>query len=245
MNRFRVFGWVLFALGLCLVLALFVVRPWLRSKKQHLWALAASAIYFEARHCRHDTLLPRDKTEDNVRKERKILNEWWGIFNKETLLQNLELLESGGHRQYFHALVEAIQKDDRQVLNNYRDYLQDDEKFKERLAFVSRNRYKCGPKSLVAWDYCRYIMLCRLGYEVGYITEDEAWEKMMHAARILQKTFDSWKDMGNDFFFGREFWSLKYTREDFKYYRPAFCRLLRDPKSPWNTISWNLDLGTN
>src|SRR5207247_4705908 len=35
---------------------------------------------------------------------------------------------------------------------------------------------KRGRNSLVGWDYCRYIMLCRCGYQVGFLSEDEAWD---------------------------------------------------------------------
>ena len=46
--------------------------------------------------------------------------------------------------------------------------------------------------SLVGWDYCRYIMLCRCGYQVGFLSEDEAWGRIMPMARAIQAAFPSW-----------------------------------------------------
>src|SRR5947208_742465 len=44
---------------------------------------------------------------------------------------------------------------------------------------------KLGKKSLLGWDYARYIALCRWGFLVGYLSEQEAWDKIMPVARLL------------------------------------------------------------
>lgn len=64
-----------------------------------------------------------------------------------------------------------------------------------------------GEKSIAAWDYDRYISLCGWGYIAGYLSEEEAWQRIMPAARLLQKTFESWIDLGKNHVVGREFWS--------------------------------------
>jgi Protein of unknown function (DUF1266) len=48
-------------------------------------------------------------------------------------------------------------------------------------------------------------MLC------GYLAEDEAWEKIMPAAAKLHATFSSWKELGENYLIGREFWSYEQT----------------------------------
>src|SRR6266513_104793 len=59
-----------------------------------------------------------------------------------------------------------------------------------RLMKLCREHYrKRGRNSLVGWDYCRYIMLCRCGYQVGFLSEDEAWGRIMPMARAIQAAF--------------------------------------------------------
>ena len=121
---------------------------------------------------------------------------------------------------------------------------QRNEELSHRIQIAKQHYKRLGPKSLLGWDYGRYVFLCRWGYFVGYITEEEAWHRIMPVAAKLQKTFDSWKDLGENYLIGREFWSLSQTKRDGQLYRDAFQRLLSDPASPWNRYPWNLDLGT-
>ena len=81
-------------------------------------------------------------------------------------------------------------------------------------------------------------------YLVGYLTEEEAWERIMYAARTLQSNFDSWKDLGENYLIGREFWSLHQTRDSGDRFRDAYARLLKDPASPWNRHPWETNLNT-
>ena len=76
---------------------------------------------------------------------------------------------------------------------------------------------KLGEKSLLGWDYGRYICLCRWGYLVGWLNEQEAWEKIMPAAELLQKSFSSWEDLGRNYLIGRLFWSYQYAVEKPKF----------------------------
>ena len=77
---------------------------------------------------------------------------------------------------------------------------------------------------------------------MGYLTEDEAWDRIMPAARRLQRTFDSWKDLGENYLIGREFWSQEETERNGPLYREVYQHLLDDSASPWNRCAWNLDL---
>ena len=82
-----------------------------------------------------------------------------------------------------------------------------------RLMKLCREHYrKRGRNSLVGWDYCRYIMLCRCGYQVGFLSEDEAWGRILPMARAIQAAFPSWSELGEDYLVGREFWSIAETK---------------------------------
>lgn len=108
---------------------------------------------------------------------------------------------------------------------------------------VARRYYeKLGSQSITGWDFARYINLCRWGVQVGYLSEDEAWPRVMYAAGILQQTFASWQEFGENYLIDREFWSLRQTQKDGPAMRASYLRLLNDPRSPWNQIPWELAL---
>ena len=70
---------------------------------------------------------------------------------------------------------------------------------------VQKYAAQLGSKSLLGFDLCRYVAVCRWGCLCGYLTEDEAWDKIMPVAAKLQATFSSWKELGQNYLIGREF----------------------------------------
>ena len=59
---------------------------------------------------------------------------------------------------------------------------------------------------------------------------------------IIQSTFSSWQDLGENYLIGREFWSYAKTLENGNLMWAAYDRLLANPESPWNRIPWDLNL---
>jgi hypothetical protein len=210
------------------------------ARRQREWALAASALFTEFSRQRHDTLAGVPLTEDQRVACKARMERWWNIHNREDLLKSLTWLENGGHRQEFAELGARASRLQQDELNRIVVTLSRDDA--NSLLVARRNYEKLGFRSLVGWDYARYIMLCRQGYTVGYLTEDEAWSRILPAARILQQTFSSWQDLGENYLIGREFWSLDQTLKDGRQMRDTYTKLLVDPVSPWNRIPWTLDL---
>jgi hypothetical protein len=97
---------------------------------------------------------------------------------------------------------------------------------------------------ITAWDYGRYLSLCRWGYICGYITEEEAWKMIFPAARYLQESYASWNEYAEDYLRGREFWSLTQTIMNGHMHREAAARLLADRRSVWNSVSWGSSPGS-
>ncbi len=62
-------------------------------------------------------------------------------------------------------------------------------------------------KSRMGWDYPRAILLCRWSVDAGYLSEAEAWDKIMPAARRLQSKYTSWARLGEAYLVGRAGWS--------------------------------------
>lgn len=208
------------------------------------WALAASAILTERNGQRHDLLGGSERTEANVKAWKQIMSDWWGINSRADLFTVLKWLDEGGHRQDFEQLAEFSRSLSPAQHKDLRRRLQsgDDDKALYQLAMVDKYADRLGKKSLLGWDYARYIALCRWGYLVGYLSEEEAWERILPAARTLQGAFDSWKDLGENYLIGREFWSTQQSQKDGHLHRAAFQKLLADPGSPWNRYAWELTL---
>ena len=207
------------------------------------WALATSGVLWERNRDRHDTLGGMEPTAENINRIKQVLSQWWDITSRDTLLEQLEGLDGGGHRREFEEMgpyVESLSGE------RYREVVaraQQNEELSHRMQIVKQHYGALGRKSLLGWDYARYVFLCRWGYFVGYLTEEEAWDRIMPVAGMLQRTFESWKDLGENYLVGREFWSLAQTKRDGDLYRESYQRLLTDPASPWNRYPWNLDLG--
>jgi hypothetical protein len=119
------------------------------------------------------------------------------------------------------------------------------DRLKYRVAVVRKHYAPLGKKSLLGWDYSRYIMLCRWGYLLGFLSEHEAWDKIWPAAQLLQRTFASWSDLGINYLIGRQFWSVQETRKSGEAYYASYVCLFQEPTSPWRQCPWMLPLRTN
>ena len=217
-------------------------RVSVRAATPQAWALAASAILTERNGERHDLLGGSERTPANSEGWKRSLSDWWGVHNREDLLSALQWIYDGGHRSNFERLgifLESLNEEQyAEVLKKVRQ----NEQAKNEIAVVKKYYVKLSRKSLLGWDYSRYIFLCREGYLVGYLTAEEAWERIMPVAMTIQRTFDSWADLGRNYLIGREFWSYEETRKNSSLFRHAYEKLLNDSASPWKRNPWNMDL---
>jgi hypothetical protein len=75
-----------------------------------------------------------------------------------------------------------------------------------------------------------------------YLSETEAWDKIMPAALRLQQTFVSWPDLESNFLLGRQFWSMEQSRQTGATYKAIYDEFIEEKDSPWNANDWNMDL---
>lgn len=208
------------------------------------WAMGCCGVLWERNHDRHDILGGREINERNISDVKELLSEWWGIEDRAGLYKSLVwLMQGGGHRQGFAKLGESVS---RLSEGEYQALLRKNRSDAEQLndIRVVRKYYgKVGDKGILGWDLSRYIFLCRFGYVVGYIGEEEAFKVIMPAARQLQETFDSWQDMGKNYLIGRLYWSAKRSEENGYLYEDAYQRMCDMVSSPWNKYDWDMDLG--
>ena len=206
-----------------------------------MWALGCAGVLNERNHGRHDSLNPGDINEKNIKSWKRTLDQW-DVKTRSDLLENLNWITTGGHRKDFAIRGIYVQRLSEDQFNALKKKQSDFPEEQNRMLIAKTYYPSLGKKGLLGWDYSRYICLCRWGYSVGLISEEEAWERIIPVARMLQKAFDSWEDLGRNYLIGRNFWSYQKTQENGQLYVDAFQRLLDMQSSPWNQYSWNMDL---
>jgi Protein of unknown function (DUF1266) len=213
------------------------------------WALGCGGVLNERNHGYHDSLTTVDLTETNIRKTKKMLEEDWGVKSRKDLTKDIAWIINGGHRAEFEYLGTYLkitrEVKYNEILEQFKDEPQiklDTNQIKQRITTTKKYYDKLGKKSLMGWDYCRLIMLCRWGYTAGYISEEEAWGTIMPFAGKLQNVFETWGDLGRNYIIGRQFWSYQFTKENGYLYNEAFVRMLEMRSSPWNKYPWKMNL---
>ena len=207
------------------------------------WALATTAQLSYANGSCRDKLLPEARTDSSIATTRQLLHDWWGVDTRLDLLETLDRLDGGGHRAIFQEkgrmFVAMSESEFQAALRKASNQPQDVRRMKLVRDYYAKHR----ANSFLGWDYCRYIMLCRWGYQLGFLTQDEAWARMLPAARKIQAGFKSWAELGEDYLVGRELWSPQQTAKNGQYYREVQAWLVKEPGGPWTRLSWSMDLG--
>jgi len=115
-----------------------------------------------------------------------------------------------------------------------------------RLFFVLDNWEKFKDINIKAWDLGRNISLCRWGYEVGYLKEDEAWDSIMYYANAIQPLYNSWDEYGHCYAAGRIFWASAFESKKFDEYishtNEVYERLTNETTGYWRQLEWNIRL---
>jgi hypothetical protein len=178
--------------------------------------------------------------------ERELLASSWDIHSREELLDTLDKIQSGeeGHRGAYWEIRRRLLEG---KMENYLRVVSEtpNENNGQVRAFIVATHL--GPLRgatlpITAWDFGRYINLCRFGVLCSWITEQEAWDRIIPAARLLQASYASWDDYATDYLLGRNFWNpLAASENETLRYIVALLKL--PPKGVWSTIQWNESLG--
>jgi hypothetical protein len=183
---------------------------------------------------------------------REALSESWVINNREQALERLLYLRDKGYRFYQTTIFNAFFADSPEVqeaiiLSNFsteedlsRAYSQlenlmytVDELKADNIINDESDIPRIG---VVAWDCGRLVFLSRLCYDVGYITENEAWAMINSADQLARQHFNDWEHYGKSYVLGRAMWGGLGcdNREIAGYSRD----LLVLPTSPWLKMPW-------
>ncbi|WCM43325.1 DUF1266 domain-containing protein [Flavobacterium sp. CBA20B-1] len=98
-------------------------------------------------------------------------------------------------------------------------------------------------EAYMIWDYARIFMLVRLAFDLKWINEQEFWQLLATYAPEIQQSYNGWKEMATAFLQARKLWAgSEITQQN--QFEKLIEKLLNNPSSVWNNVSWNTDLTT-
>jgi hypothetical protein len=213
------------------------------TQEQKKYCVSITALLSSVNGEKLDTLETRERTPERIEIEKNTLKDWWSIWDREDLIKQIEWTYYDGHSPLFYGIVRKFPDYKGISLSELRQQIVDTRTY-NYTKFVYYNYDLIANTSFKAWDLVRSIHLCRWGYTVGYLTEEEAWERILKIAKTLQIEYKSFEEIGNDYLLGRCLWAAGFG-EELEYYRRTFTALedlLKPGTGYWTKINWNTNL---
>lgn len=205
------------------------------------WFDATYAILTKLNNCDTQYFGGMAANEDNAAAAKESLESSWEVTDRASADETMDWILSEGHRADFkenmQSLVDAgIQNaaaDGRKdfILENYE--VTDEEA--QHLADMYGYYEQYGENAIDAWDYCRALSLAAFYYHAGYYTEQEALDKSLEIAQIMQPLYTSWDEAMDSYLCGYEYWAEESSDER----RTVYEELKGEADSLYN-VDWNL-----
>lgn len=129
-----------------------------------------------------------------VRHFQDILRRDWGVLDAADLRRQIDWCRNEGHSAGYERALRTLGTPVGPRLSP------------DRVQILQRFGALTGARSLHAWDLGRAAWLCRIGFMVGYLTEDEAWQLLEELGERLSRDYRSWYDFGANYCVGRVYW---------------------------------------
>jgi hypothetical protein len=218
-------------------------QEYLLKRHPYVWAMSVSALQIEV-HGEHHAFLGGKPVHPQTQKE-KIwsLREKWEISNRSELLKKLEWFLNEGDRKIFDFYYDQIKSLSPEEFSAYSiskaslDVQRSLEVVKEYGKKMAETR-----QSLLGWDYSHYVFLCRWGYLAGYLSEAECYQKILEVSYLVQKSFNSWEEFGENVLIGLQFCSYSQMKHIGHLWKEAYHHLITLPESPWKLCPWTMNL---
>lgn len=220
----------------------------LNLEEQKALACAANLSYYYSLYLNTlETCMP---TEDLM----EGLESAWGITDRKSLIDTVDWLVVSGHRSYFKLIWNMFKTTPRPEWRKAMGDLEVqtltmEDMESDRIHPYAENILEIYPlllakgffstmkdPNVVAWDLERAINLCRYGFDLQWLTKEEALERIVAYSKSMYKTYDSWRSLSEGFLVGCGMWSG--SPELLSDRLEHHDILLSHEKSPWKTIDW-------
>ena len=134
-----------------------------------------------------------------------MLKSSWDIVDRESALSTIDWALNEGHRARFGEAFVRFKEGDASAIPS-----QNAKEFSRFLEVVRNWKLNqedaANCRTLLAWDLERAAFLARTCQHVGYITEPEAWDILIHrVCPVAKQSFSTWGQYGMSFVEGRTF----------------------------------------
>lgn len=188
-------------------------------------------------------------TEENIEIDKYVLQQSWGIHDRETAMEKVEQLKEEGHRATCRKCMEELEKAGLMDLEErtFRSKLLQSEFADEPYRYmIAYQMHQAGLDAdyMAAWDLCRANQLYAAFYLCGYMTYEEAMDASLENSLILQKMYSSWDEMMDGYLLGYQFWQKDPdTSRDSptKERRRMYEMMLQSDENPYQ-LDWDMEL---
>lgn len=179
--------------------------------------------------------------DTNQKLVKQMLAESWEVTNRASADEAMEWIVTQGHRttykQDMKSLVDAgiknVKAEERKAFVEENFVATGEEADKMVALYANYEQY--GENAIDAWDYCRGISLAAYYYHAGYYTEQEALDKSMEIAQMMQPLYASWDEAMNSYLLGYEYWAEEPADK-----RRAVYEELKAEEDSVYKVDWNL-----
>ena len=179
--------------------------------------------------------------ETNQKLVKQILAESWEVTDQASAAEAMEWILTEGHRNTYKenmkslddAGIKNVAAEERKAFIEENFVITGDEAEKSVALYAIYEQY--GENAIDAWDYCRAMSLAAYYYHAGYYTEQEALDKSMEIAQMMQPLYSSWDEAMNSYLLGYEYWAEESADE-----RRAVYEELKAEEDSVYKIDWNL-----
>lgn len=206
------------------------------------WCLALGAILFERKGLKPDEFYSEEFKEETRSQCKHSLECDWAIHSREQLLQRLDQLMVAGDNRSFTELRSFLSTLPESDPSAYNDSLGNTHESYVQYQIVQTYDHKLPGAGIAAWDWGRYVFLCREGALAGYLTEAEARSLMRRVAHMAQHSYSDWLEYGIGFLVGEQFSVKKLSGRHADERLDTAEALLWNESSLWRRLDWDTRL---
>ncbi|MCI8852899.1 MAG: DUF1266 domain-containing protein [Lachnospiraceae bacterium] len=183
------------------------------------WFNASYAVLTELNHWDYNRFGGMEPSEMNRMVVQQLLDEWWGVTDRQTADETLEWIVTEGHRVDFAETMGMLEEDGMgEVAPEDRvAYLLEYYDVTEEEAQIYADGYgayeQYGANAIAGWDYCRALNLMGYYYIAEYYTLEEALDWSLQMAEAIQPQFESWDQLIDSYMYGYEYWQEASSAE--------------------------------
>lgn len=181
------------------------------------WFNAANAVLAEVNGWDYNRFVGIPVNETTRKMGVMSLEQWWSVTDRASADENLEWVLNEGQRTDFAEYMKYFEEAGLGQAEDRKSFLLENFDLTEEEAELRLDWYEMyenyGENAIDGWDYCRALNLLTFYYLAGYYTEQEALDKSLEVAQIIQPMFASWDDFMASYLRGYEYWSEESSAE--------------------------------